>query len=289
MHSEHIILPGAEIPHEIFYITPAPIALDGMFFQVNRAGSTSRTPSTFTIRRQSTHTFSVIHCVTAGCGQVTVRDKVYPLSCGDVFLLPAYEAHTYQSDPSDPLGLTWVEFAGSNSAALARHILDLKGPVQNGPVFNDLLKLCHQLFSCVHSRRDLQCSQLLYQMLITLCDSHTVVSDEQKQKKQEILSYIDAHLNQDLSVVQVAQQFGYHPNYFSTLFAKITGESFTQYLIYRRISHACRLLITTDLPIQTIAVSLGFFDVSHFYRHFKRICGVAPAKYRRENRGLIHG
>lgn len=287
MESDRRILPGAEIPHEVFYITPTPIALDGMFFQVNRAGITSRTPPTFSICRKSAHVFNVIHCVTGGRGSVTVRGETFPIAGGDAFLLPAYESHTYQSDPEDPLGLTWVEFAGSNSAQLSKHILDLKGPVQSGPVCAELLRLCQQLLACVHNR-DLQSSQLLYQMLIALCDSHSVVSDEQMQKKQEILNYIDAHLDQDISVSTVAQYFGYHPNYFSNLFSKMTGEPFSQHLIYRRVSRACQLLMTTDLPIQTISSALGFFDVSHLHRHFKRICGVTPAQYRRENRGLIH-
>lgn len=286
MQLDHLLLPNGEIARDAIYITPTPIALDGLFFQVNRAGTAGSTPPTFTIRREKAHVFNLLHCVTSGKGTVTVRGETYHVAKGDLFLLPAYEAHTYQTDPNDPFGVTWVEFAGSNSAQICEHILDVKGPIQHEPVFSEVLDLCHQLFRCIHIR-DLQSSQLLYQILIALCDSHTVISDLQLQKKQEILDYIDDHLDQGLTMPQVAQHFGYHPNYFSSLFSRITGEPFSHYLIYRRVIRACQMLTTTDMPIQTIASSLGFFDVSHFYRHFTQICGMAPARYRRENKGLI--
>ena len=84
----------------------------------------------------------------------------------------------------------------------------------------------------------------------------------------------------DLTVKDVAAKFAVSPNYFSTVFSRANGTTFTQYLINTRIQRACVLLRETDLPIDRIAVSVGFNDARYFYRVFKRTVGRTPADYR---------
>ena len=74
--------------------------------------------------------------------------------------------------------------------------------------------------------------------------------------------------------------FGYHPAYFSSLFSRTTGVTFSKYVMNRKISHACYLLETTGWSVERIAQELGFCDISHFIQRFKHLKGVTPMAYR---------
>lgn len=275
---------AAVIPHDIFYITPTPIRPDHFFLQVNRAGITCRTPADFYIARNHTYPFSTIHCVISGKGSFTVRDKTYPLERGNVFFFTAHEGHTYRSDPEDPMGLVWVEFGGGDSHRLTKYILDSAGPLFSGSIFQEVMDLCTSLLY-QPDWGEARVSQILYNMLMVPCRRFSADAQPDHQR-QDILDYIDANLGKRLTLADVAGQFGYHPTYFSSRFSQIAGQSFSNYLLHRRMSAACRLLMTTQLPLDRIAQELGFYDVSHFIARFKSVEGITPARYRRESRGL---
>lgn len=278
---------GAFIPHDIFYISPIPIRLDGLFYQVNRAGITCQTPSDFVIRRTDGYQFGTIHCVIGGRGSVTVRGTTYPLVKGQLFILCAYESHAYRSDPKDPMGLVWVEFGGGDSERVTRHILDSGGPVYGGEAFSAVVALCTSLLYQTNSAPP-SVSRTVYEMLITLCSSVDAEQESREEGNQAFLNYIDEHLCERLTLAQVAGAFGYHPAYFSSRFSKVAGMSFSQYILHRKMSRACYWLMTTPWSLECIAQKLGFYDVSHFIQRFKTVAGVTPAKYRKDSHGLAH-
>lgn len=73
-----------------------------------------QTPSEFFVQRDDTYQYNAIHFVTSGKGKLIVEKKEYNLSAVNIFLINAFEPHRYSSDPSDPMGLLWIEFAGND-------------------------------------------------------------------------------------------------------------------------------------------------------------------------------
>lgn len=63
-----------------------------------------------------------------------------------------------------------------------------------------------------------------------------------------------------------------------------TGFTFQELLQRRRFQKAVMLLIETDLPIEEIAVAVGYENQSYFYRQFKERYGMTPRKYRLEHK-----
>jgi AraC family transcriptional regulator len=100
---------------------------------------------------------------------------------------------------------------------------------------------------------------------------------------KRIIDYIQAHLNQDLSLEALAQQIGFSAYHFARLFRQTTGESPHRFVLHKRIEAAQRLLKETDLPLAQIALEVGFPDQSHFTHAFKRRLGLTPYKYRQES------
>lgn len=80
---------------------------------------------------------------------------------------------------------------------------------------------------------------------------------------------------------ETAERFGYHPDYLSTRFKKITGETFSEKLLHIRMEQATHLLLTSDLLIEEISSAIGFRDKSWFMHKFKEIYHMTPSQYRK--------
>lgn len=93
---------------------------------------------------------------------------------------------------------------------------------------------------------------------------------------RQAIDYIQAHLDQSLSLAEIAAAINISPTYFSSLFKRATGNSPHQYVIQQRVERAKELLKTTDLAIASIAFQVGFSSQSHLTQHFKRLTGSTP-------------
>ena len=92
--------------------------------------------------------------------------------------------------------------------------------------------------------------------------------------------YIDDHLSESFGLAQLAQKAGYAPSYLSSLFTKATGQGLTEYICESRITRAQELLSRTNLQVNQVCYDIGFRDLAHFNRTFKKMVGVTPRQYR---------
>jgi len=91
----------------------------------------------------------------------------------------------------------------------------------------------------------------------------------------QVIDYIQAHLDQDLGLTELATVVQMSCHYFSKQFKQSMGVTPHQYIIRTRVERAKQLL-KGDLSISDIAHTVGFVDQSHLNRHFKRIFGITP-------------
>jgi NAD(P)H-dependent FMN reductase/AraC-like DNA-binding protein len=90
-----------------------------------------------------------------------------------------------------------------------------------------------------------------------------------------------------LSLDEVAREAYMSRCHFSRTFKRETGTRFIDFLTTVRLAEACGLLARTNHPITTISFAVGYRDLSHFERTFKRVLGHTPTDYReRARRGL---
>ncbi|HHW21502.1 MAG TPA: AraC family transcriptional regulator [Clostridiaceae bacterium] len=94
-----------------------------------------------------------------------------------------------------------------------------------------------------------------------------------------ILEYIDENLDGDLSLSCLEKKFYISGSYLSRLFRKNVGSNLHEYIIYKRISRAKRLL-TEGYNANQAALMCGFSDFSNFSRLFKRTVGVSVREYK---------
>ncbi len=101
-----------------------------------------------------------------------------------------------------------------------------------------------------------------------------------RYKLQQVIEYIQAHLDQDLGLTELAMLVQMSPHYFSHLFKQSTGSTPHQYVISCRVERAKELLLKGGIAIADIAKQVGFANQSHLNLHFKRRFGVTPAQIR---------
>ena len=97
---------------------------------------------------------------------------------------------------------------------------------------------------------------------------------------ESLLSYIDKHCHEKLTLEQISDMCSYNKSYFSRLFKKYTGMNFTSYISRVRIQKASKLLVEGDLNIEEIAVRVGYTDKTKFFKDFKSEFGKTPLQYR---------
>ena len=102
-----------------------------------------------------------------------------------------------------------------------------------------------------------------------------------RAKLHAVMAYIEASLDADLTLAQLAAAAYRSPYHFARQFTAATGMPPHQYVIARRVARAQQLLHPDqDLSLAEIAVRVGFADQSQFTQHFKRVVGVTPGQFR---------
>ncbi len=92
--------------------------------------------------------------------------------------------------------------------------------------------------------------------------------------------YIDENYFNDIKVEQLAELLGLDRKYLRNLFIEHVGMSTKDYLMERRIERAKELLEIGDLPISSVALSVGYHDALGFSKIFKKYVGVSPSEYK---------
>lgn len=104
---------------------------------------------------------------------------------------------------------------------------------------------------------------------------------EKKRPVQMAKIYLDNHYAEAVSLEQVAADAGFNASYFSVLFKKECGIGFQDYLTELRMKKAKEMLKKSSLPVAEICEQVGYRDLRHFSKTFKKMTGLNPGGYRK--------
>jgi AraC-like DNA-binding protein len=94
-----------------------------------------------------------------------------------------------------------------------------------------------------------------------------------------IMAYVETNYASNIVIRNVAKEFYVSDSTVSHLFKQKLGISFYHFVTQRRLI-AAKKLIEKDVPLETVAVQVGFQDYSGFYRTFRKEYGISPRQYR---------
>ena len=101
-------------------------------------------------------------------------------------------------------------------------------------------------------------------------------------KISAVLTYINAHFQEELDADMLAKWAHMHPATMRRLFNEAIGETAVSYIRRLRFSAACSLLRGTGRSVTEIASEVGYGSLSSFNRHFYELCACSPSEYRKK-------
>ena len=100
-----------------------------------------------------------------------------------------------------------------------------------------------------------------------------------------VVAFIRENYARDVTLSESASMCGVTPEYLSRIFSQEMGVNFTTFLQNFRVSMAKRMLLFSKCRICEVSEAVGFHDQKYFTKVFKKMSGVTPAEYKRENEG----
>lgn len=230
----------------------------------------------------------LIHC-TEGEAYLNVEDEPCVVRAGDLVLIPAGAAHRYTAAPENPWTIHWVHYAGPLAENFRQH-MGFTDDIRIQHIgrqprllvdFNGLLSVRQTGFrtpGLVHVANRLR--QLLAAVPLSVGEaSHT-----QQPDLDIIHNFMREHLDERITLGQLADLTGLSPAHFATRYRAMTGVSPIQHFLHLKVEQACQMLDTTDHSFTQISNMLGYDDNYYFSRLFKKVMGQSPTDYRHTHR-----
>ncbi|MBP3361267.1 MAG: helix-turn-helix domain-containing protein [Clostridia bacterium] len=240
------------------------------------------------------HDFFEIDIVLSGSGYQNLNGTEYPLKRGVMYILRPTDFHgLYADEPIEVYNIMFHENILSDEFIYM--LLNQQG--------NIITKLPEDIFSRVSLTADMLHEEYIgnsdfkYKYMKNLMESiffsfmreFKIVHGEETRydtPMKRALMYIHMHFRENPSLKTVAEAAGFCPNYFSEMFHRHVGSTYTEYLIGLKLEYAGRLLENCDITSTDVCFECGFSSVSNFLKAFKQHFGVSPRRYAGEHRAV---
>lgn len=242
----------------------------------------------------ASHTEHVISFVDKGHMRIEQGQEIN-IAPGMLVLVPSGVPHSQFSGKN--VGAWWVSFCTSCLELSESHslmapfrqvrlgalaVFSLPKPRQNYLVsLMESLKKESQL-NGPDSPEVMQC--LLMLILNEVKQARSALTDtpmEGTNRVSQALDFIQKNSLKSISLKDVANHLHLSPAYLATTVKKSTGYSVGEWINRNRLTHACSRLMHTDEKVDAIANQVGWTDVTHFIRMFKKAYGQTPAAWRK--------
>jgi len=244
--------------------------------------------------------FTEIALILSGKGRYVVNGNVYDVESGDVIVCNKGDEHgSYVTYPDNPtteiiIGFTNYSFEGMEWETII--LPDGSNCFKpDDDVRRELIHLGYETAlesASVKPGKSAMLKSYLIRILVILMREMVESSDENKgydfdtygknYAVRRIKNYLNAHYSEHISLEQIAKNMYLSPVYISKIFKEETGEPPIGYLIGIRLKRAKEMLENDESKsIKGIADEVGYDDVYHFSKLFKKYYGESPQNYRK--------
>ncbi len=228
--------------------------------------------------------YYLIHYIVSGKGIYRVGEKTYHLKAGDLFLIRPGDVTFYRADPDEPWSYYWVGFLGSEADGMVTGAGFDESPIVHCENDHLLKKHMSDMGFLTPSARARDCAVLGYLYLIFSCLIEQNSPDEEwsraRYAAENAAAFIHKNYADNISVSSIAEHLDLDRSYLYRVFKAHMKTSPMEYLTHVRLLNACIALRDTDMRICEVAYSVGFRDLSHFSKIFKKKYLTSPSKYR---------
>lgn len=194
-------------------------------------------------------------------------------------------AYYYPEDGKEPWEFVFITMFGAAAHETTRELVCRYGPIYDVPPDDPFIHLlssyrrlagrtieisiaesgsiANELFACLLRGKEAAARDDAAGVLLTKAER-----------------FLQDHLEENLNASDLAQALSCSREHLSRVFRRLLGKSPYQYLVRKKMLHACRLLKETDLASKTIAARLGYSTAAQFTRTFKRVMHMEPSRFR---------
>ncbi|GBG07711.1 AraC family transcriptional regulator [Paenibacillus agaridevorans] len=239
--------------------------------------------------------------ILSGHLDVYLEQDSYHLGPGDLVIIGASELHRDKSEKLlDYIVLQFdlEQFFDHSSIPYIRYFSATHAPLSKANyIFEENAAVKAEIATCVTRILDeatgkstgyeLAASILIKQILLHLLrnDTRKMLIEQDnfdKVRLKPVLDYVENHLTERIQVEEVCKIANMSYYYFVKYFKKTIGLSFTEYVNYRKVKWAERILLTKDLSISEVGERIGMPNMAHFYKMFKKYNDCSPKQFQRK-------
>ncbi len=257
--------------------------------------------------------YSRIYYITEGYGVIRHHEREFELVPGSIYLVPCYTTvnlfcpehftHFYVHFTSrlqtglDILSLFQCSYQVDESDnSIGKHLFErllqlnpgkeLVDYDANKPIYTQVFDRAAHLDKGKSPGNLLESNAIIRMLLSAFLSDHSFLQVQNTlhglKRFDKVFEYIQDHLEEPITIPELAKLANLNPTYFSNLFRKLMGIPPLQFINKRRIEKAQELLLGTDETLYGIAHQVGFCDEFYFSRLFKKTVGIAPDHYRKQ-------
>lgn len=236
-----------------------------------------------------------------GRGIIVIDGAEHPVAAGDIaFILPSRVHGIYQFEDdrmeyeniifdSKMFASTLDEFYDSFLLPFFESAVDIPDIFSPGVAGYESVKRYLDSNDNISSHREgawgLAIKGNLYLLLFNLVTLYEKKIDSSSKKKidklKPVIKHVELHYSEPTTVEDMARLAGFSESHFMRFFKEAFGVSFVTYLNDYRLSMAARLLLQSTDTVLNISQQVGFENLSHFNRQFKRKYDKTPKDYRK--------
>lgn len=254
----------------------------------------------FEMEKYHYHNVNEIYYLFSGSRKFFISDSIYQIGKGDLVLIRKNELHktTYVEDkPHERMYVLFSDYyinelekmsdKGAIDACFDKVVFHI--PSNRRRYVEELLGYVENEYNTGDSFSPVLISGYITELLVFLLrysrfsDDAVYVPSKEDSAIQRAASYMLNNYNTDITLTFISGYVNMSASYFSKKFKETTGFGFKEYLLSIRIKKAAEMLLESKKPITEVAFACGFNDSNYFGDVFKKIKGVSPLQYRKNN------
>lgn len=219
---------------------------------------------------------------------LSVSGKTYTITEPSIVIISGYTPYKYISVTA-PYCDDYIHFLPRNPKEFLKKLhFPLNTPVKinNHDTVDSIIKnICNEYYHASEFVLDVQYYQMML-LVVRIAEAWSAAhylntSVPYFQDLLRIRERILKNPSLNWKISDLAKEITLSPAYFQVLYKKAFGSTCLSDIIENKISAAKEYLLSTDMSVADISIELGYHQVYHFIRQFKKSTGVTPGAFRK--------
>ncbi|SFL46202.1 AraC family transcriptional regulator [Halanaerobium salsuginis] len=226
-----------------------------------------------------------------------IKNKTFKVKEGNLILIDKYKQHKTFNEGNQSFNRMLIKFKESSLgsfvhedynllSSFTKNINIIQFDSQARIIIENIFAKMEMENNSAQPGQNIYLKTLLIELLIYINRYLSGKETSEAENKYhikiiEIMKYIDQNYYRNLSLSNLADQFSYSSSYLSHLFKEKSDYTITEYINNTRIKAAQNLLLNSQQNITQIAEKVGYNNLVHFGRTFKKITGFTPTEYKK--------